>query len=659
MNFNDVLRQIVALSPEDQKLYENILKSKHPEQHKQFQLYLKSNPAAPLEAMGYEYWLKRLGPHTFTRPFAPIQHKFWEWDWNALQKVLDNQPLEDKEKIGFLPWPRETGKSSNVEWACIAEGGLLKQGYVIYLCGKLSQAIDHVAAIRDRIESEKVAELYPWIGNPKLGTHKNKFGWGQEFLMTRGGWAIRPVGADVAMRGGKAINIRPTLIVVDDYDELGDSPHVVEHKEHMLTRAILPMGNANTRVLVPQNPIHDNSVVNRMLTGVSLALAIRTVFGEINEDGSLSARPIPAVNGLVYEIRQSDEGPWCEVTQGESAWPGITVNDWQGTLNRVGPEAFKAEYQHNLEVNLEERVLPEYDDRKLFLHIISWDAFEKLYGERRIPAEWPCDLGLDIGYSGGPNGHLSSWSFVTRVPEGWPLTGSVFRYRGRNFKGVSIDDQSAAVWRDMWEGEQIERQWMSHEKLGEKLLLNGKHGWHFHPCESSKESGWPAWRHYLRSDRSQPHPFHADTKDGETGLWRLGRPAFFDVAVASQEKRPVDDLGLKTHRDSAWSQRRRPVKLTETGVTVDQPFKQGDDPNDSSRMVFASASFGPSHKPMTHAQKVQAVIPVGYHRRELEKRTDLHPNDRHLTAEMAEWFASRQVKPKVRVLDQWGQPIMI
>jgi hypothetical protein len=111
VNFNDVLRQIVSLSPEAAKATTNrSSRANHPEQYKQFQLYLKSNPAAPLEAMGYEYWLKRLGPHTFTRPFAPIQHKFWEWNWNALQKVLDNEPLEDKEKIGFLPWPRETGQ---------------------------------------------------------------------------------------------------------------------------------------------------------------------------------------------------------------------------------------------------------------------------------------------------------------------------------------------------------------------------------------------------------------------------------------------------------------------------------------------------------------------------------------------------------------------
>lgn len=615
----------------------------------------KPSKSAQLERQGWEVWLKTLGAATFTREFAPIQRRFWEWNWKIIHKIRQGIPLEEEETVGFLPWPRETGKSSIVEWACIMEGAMLKTGYVIYLSAKLSQAIDHVVAIRDRIESEHVAEVYPWLGKPKLGTHGNKFGWGQEFLMTSGGWSIRPVGADVAMRGGKSINIRPTLVVPDDYDELGDSPHVVEHKEHMLTRAILPMGTANTRTLVPQNPIHENSVVNRMLTGATIALAKRTVFGEIEEDGSLSSRPIPAVNGLVYEIRQASAGPYVEVMKGESNWPGISIKDWERTINKVSPQAFEAEYQHSLDIAKEERVLPEYDDRVLLLHVISWDMFEKFYGTRRIPSEWPCDLGVDVGYS---SKHLSSWTFLAKAPEGYPLSGSIFRYRGRNFTTVGMDDQSVAVRRDMWPDENIERQWMSHEQLGARLLLASKHDWHFYACDSSKESGWTAWRHYLRTDRSQPHPFHTDNKDNDTGLWRLGRPGFFDVVVHNQLRHPIDDLGLKTHRMSAWTQRRRPAKLTESGLTADQPVKMDDDPNDSTRMIFASPSFGPMERRMTQAQKLQSIIPSGYRAFELDKRTDLHPNQKALAGEMAMYFAKKtlgQSKPKK--YDEFGQEL--
>ena len=634
------------------------LRKNQPENFKKVSSYLRANRGYLIEMRGPEHWLKTLGPTTFTRPFAPIHRKFWEWNWRILHKVRDGIPLEDKEVVGFLPWSRETGKSSHVEWACIAEGALLRGGYVILYSGKQSQAEEHVTAIRDRIESEHVSDVYPWLGKPKMGAHGNRFGWGKEFLMTSGGWAIRPVGADVAIRGGKTLNLRPTLIVIDDLDELGESPLVVEHKEQILTRSILPMGNDKTRVLVPQNPIHENSVVNRMLTGASLALAIRTVFGELNEDGSMSTRPIPAVKNFAYEVRQGSDGPYSVITKGESNWPGITMEGWARTLNRVSPPAFESEYQHDMTVAKEDKVLPEYDDRNQLLHVISWDMFEKVFGTRRIPSDWSCDVGLDIGYSGGNQGHLSSWSFVAKVAEGYPLAGSVFRYRGRNFKSVNIEEQAISVRRDMWPDENIERQWMSHEKLGERMLLSDKQSWFFKPCDSSKESGWSAWRHYLRVDPSQPHPFHTDKRDENTGLWKLGRPAFFDVVVHNQLRNPIDDHGLKIHRDSSFNQRRRVVKLTETGLTVDQPVKAGDDPNDSTRMIFASPSFGPLARAMTQAQKLQSLIPEGYRKTELARRTDIHPDVKAMTAEFAEWQAQRTMNLKrPPIVDEYGNAL--
>lgn len=572
-----VLQVLADCTPEQREATLLWVKANQPEAYKKFVAYLKANKGIFIEAKGPEHWLKTLGAQTFTRPLAPIQKRFWEWNWNVLQKLRNGQALEPKELVAFLPHARETGKSSNIEWACIAEGALLRGGYVIFYSGKQAQAEEHVTAIRERIESEHVSEVYPWLGKPKMGAHGNKYGWGKEFLLTSGGWAIRPVGADVAIRGGKTLNLRPSLIVIDDLDELGDSPLVVDHKEQILTRSILPMGNDKTRVLVPQNPIHENSVVNRMLTGVSLALAIRTVFGEINEDGTMSQRPVPAVRDFAYEVRQTDEGPYSEITKGESNWPGISVTNWQTTLNRVGPPAFLSEYQHDMSIRQEDRVLPEYDDRVLRLHVVTWSQIEKLYGMRRVPSNWPCSVGLDIGYS---DSHRSAWTFLAKVPEGQPLSGAIFRYRGRTFTGKSIDEQSVAIRKDLWPNEVFERQMMSHEKLGERITLSTKHQWFFQPCDSSKTAGIPQWRHFLQTDRSQPHPFHRDEK-GVDGSWKLGRPAFFDIVADDQFFSPQDDYGLKNHRDSAYNWRMRKVKLTESGMTVEQPMKADDDEVDS------------------------------------------------------------------------------
>lgn len=641
MNFNAALRKIMSLTPEQRVLWETNLKATNPDAHQNLAKYLNANKGAKDEALGYEHWLRKLGAQTFTRPFAPIHKVFWEWNWETLQKLQDNELLEVSDLVAFIPWSREYGKSTHVEWAAIAEGAMLRGGYVIYVSSRQSQAEEHVVAIRNRIESEGVAKLYPWLGKPKMGAHGNKFGWAREFLMTAGGWAIRPVGLDVAIRGGKVLNMRPTLLIFDDIDELGDSPYVVENKERTLTRSILPMGTDKTRVLVAQNPIHENSMVNRMLTGVSLALSVRKVFG-----------PVPAMTNFAYEVRQTDDGPVPTITQGETTWPEVTREMWQATMQRVGPESFLSEYQHDMSVAQEERVLPEYDDRITMAHVITIDQFEQKYGHRRIPSDWPCDAGLDIGYT---QGHKSAWTFLTKVPQGIELAGTIFRYRGFSFTSVSIDDQSIMVRSKMWPDERIEREYMSHEKLGERMVLNTRHGWHFVACDSDKNAGLAQWRHQLRCDHTRPHPFHRDEK-GIDGLWKIGCPAWFDIVMDSRQFRgPIDDAGLKRHRDGAFNWRKVPVKLTEKGLTVEQPAKTDDDENDSTRSLLASTSFGPVEQRMTQTQKLNALIPEGYRPAELARRTDISPNQVAMTNEIAQWLARRTMALKQpKPTDPWG-----
>ena len=45
-----------------------------------------------------------------------------------------------------------------------------------------------------------------------------------------------------------------------------------------------------------------------------------------------------------------------------------------------------AEYQHDFTGEQHDRVLPEYDDRVLRLHVITWSQYEAMYGHRRIPS---------------------------------------------------------------------------------------------------------------------------------------------------------------------------------------------------------------------------------------------------------------------------------
>jgi hypothetical protein len=78
---------------------------------------------------------------------------------------------------------------------------------------------------------------------------------------------------------------------------------------------------------------------------------------------------------------------------------------------------------------------------------------------------------------------------------------------------------------------------------------------------------------------------------------------------------------------------------------------------DSTRFLLASQSFGPAARMMNQAEKIQSLIPEGYTRTELAK-TEMHPNQQHLTAEMAEMLAKRTFAlRKPPLVDQFGQPL--
>lgn len=634
------------MSPEKiQELLEH-LKKHRPEQYEQLAKALQANRGAILEKQGFAKWLMTLGPHTFTGDFSWFHRDFWEWYWPITEAQRSGSPIDLEDITYFAIWGRGLGKSSNAEWLAIAEGCLVGRGFVLYVCGTAEQAESHVEAIRDRLETEgSLPQIYPGMKKPAgkggfVGDHKN-YGWRQDYLMTANGWAVRPVGLDKAIRGWKRGDNRVSLIIFDDIDDDDDSPEVISKKERRIAKKILPMGTARTKVVFAQNLIHSNSVLNRMHTRQTDILALRK--GDV---------PVKAFEQIVTEFQQTPKGPRCKIISGKPTWPHIDMAECQSFLDRSGYDAFMAEYQHDFIGEQHERVLPEYDDRVLKTHLITWDQFEAKYNARRIPANWACDVGLDIGYT---TGHKSAWTFLAKVPEGLPLAGSIFRYRGCVFTSTTIGDMETNVRSRMWPGETIEREFMSHEKAGERLVLNGEHGWHFQPCDSAKTAGLAQWRHFLRTDRSKPHPFHRDER-GADGLWRIGCPAWFDIVVKDQFEvaRMVDDLGLKIHRNQTYTWRMRPVEETKSGMTVEQPMKANEDTADSTRML--TVAFGPISQSMTHAQKVHEMIPQGYHKEELAKRDDMNPAQQQMTEEIAKWQANRRLKlqrPPDR--DEFGQ----
>lgn len=542
----------------------------------------------------WQTWLRAVGPRTFTGSFAPFHCEFWDWFWRLLQKRRAGQSISDEEQAFLAVWARGMGKSANVEWAAIAEGALIGKGYVLYVSGTQALADGHVQSIRERLESDEISRYYPHLSSPKVGKHGNQYGWRQDFLITASNWAIRPLGLDVGVRGGRVGDLRPSLIVFDDVDDHSDSPLVVQNKLSTIARSIIPAGTRETVYLGAQNLIQRNGVFSQIVARKTSVLSRRIVSG-----------PFPAFDGLQIEQRQTVDGLRNVIVAGSPTWADFDLAACQKFLDDSGLEAFLAEYQHDFSASEQGRVIPEYDEER---HVISWSQFESVYGARRIPQHWLCECGHDVGFTAG---HLSAWTWIATSAQNSRMPGLRFRYRGATFTGVGVDEQAEAIQRMMWPGENVRSWRMSHEALSERKTYREKYGLYFNACDSAKTAGISQWRHYLRADRTKPHPFHDDEKLPD-GLYRLGFPGWFDIVDDDQLLQPRDDRGLMTHRRQTLEWRYRPDQLGVAGMSQNLPMKADEDTCDSCRMV--TATWGPTALPLTGAERIEAALPEGWRR---------------------------------------------
>lgn len=538
--------------------------------------------ARELEGKGWRAWLTTLGPRTFTGSFAPFHAAMWDWYWTMTGRRAAGEKLVSDTQVYPAWWSRGYGKSANIEWAAIAEGARVGKGYVLYVSGTQALADGHVASIRERLESEEVGRYYAELSKPMIGAHGNQYGWRQDFLRTAGGWAVRPIGLDVGVRGGRLGELRPTLIIFDDVDDHKDSFAVVQKKLDTIARSILPAGTPETLILFGQNLIHRNSVANLIHTRKVGLLARR-----------VETPVVPAFEGLVIEKRDNLD----TIVAGRPTWADMDIAACQKFLNDSGREAFLAEYQHDFAATDKERVLPEYNRD---LHVISWAQFRAKFHEAHIPQHWHTDLGLDVGFT---HEHLSVWTWLATAGANSALPGKRFRFRVMAFDCVGMDEQASAVLRVMrprHEAANLRRRRMSHEALSERITLNQKYQLGFRPCKSAKTAGISEWRHDLRVDKTQAHPFHDDTQLAD-GTWLLGCPSWFDIEALPDDT-PEEIAGMNLACQQAEDWRYRPTPLTDSGFGDEKPVKAYDDSADSCRML--TSEFRQQITPLTPRETV-------------------------------------------------------
>lgn len=281
--------------------------------------------ARAIEAQGWEAWLTTMfGPYV-RAGFADRHLDFWTWVW-ALSRGLRPAPF-----IGI--WPRGGGKSTSAELATVSIGARAARSYVLYICETQDQADEHVGNVASMLESPLLERYYPSLASRRVGKYGNAKGWRREQLRTASGFNVSGIGLDVARRGAKLDEYRPDFIVIDDIDDVSDTPHVTEKKIATLSKSLLPAGSIDCAVLGVQNLIHANSIFSRFVDGRADFLTDRIISG-----------PYKAIDGLIYTI--VDGQPI--ITNGDPTWLGQDRERAQDQMRTWGISSFLSESQQEV-----------------------------------------------------------------------------------------------------------------------------------------------------------------------------------------------------------------------------------------------------------------------------------------------------------------------
>jgi hypothetical protein len=580
-----------------------------------------------LEAKGYEAWLRRLGARTFTGSFSWFHHEFWTWYWPVRMKLLAGQQLDPEELVMLVMWFRGGGKSSNVEWACIAEGALGEgvtdePGFVGYVCDTEAQAKGHIQSIRDRLDSAEIAYHYPGLSNPRIDRHGYQTAWRQDYLATQSHWGIVPIGLEEGVRGGRLFDLRFSMFVFDDVDSRKDSMAAVEKKLKIIAHEILPAGTSDTLKIFPQNLIHEDSVLNQIYTRRS------DILSERRESG-----PVKAFDELELAPDERHPGKYV-IKSARPTWPDVDMRSARVYLADSGRAAFLAEYQHEFDADKTDRVLPHWRDD---VHVITQSQFESRYGSCTIPFYWGRRWFNDWAKTNTEK-HTNVAGCVSVSAQDTPLPGCVFLSDCLSFEaGTEADDVALRILKTIspvvtvgtgqktWDEvvrdahsrtglsaysssiteviemsrdarsrvipplvtRILEAQGLhsfrgSHEQNNNALKVYREvYGLPFRATNPGADGGVELLNHLMRVDRTRRHAFKSDAL-GEDGKYKLGFCRFYLVVPDSEAPVPATNNPASLH-DSARARyqlgrwRNLPVRSNESGEVERGPEKRNDD----------------------------------------------------------------------------------
>jgi predicted phage terminase large subunit-like protein len=260
-------------------------------------------------------------------PLAPHHEEFWRWLWGL-------RPGEAQPPFISI-WARGGGKSTSIELgaAVVCYFGLRRYG--LYICSTQKQADDHVANVATLLEALGVERAVNRYGFSR--------GWSINRLRTAEGSTLDAIGLDAAARGVRIDYARPDIHFLDELDEQLDSAATIEKKIDILTRSILPTGDAALSVVGVQNIPNTDGVFAQLTDGRAEFLMGRYVSGphpamvELPEQDWYVTEPDP-MSGL----------PRFRIVGGRPVWAGQDRAACEKLLNDIGPRAFEIECLHRI-----------------------------------------------------------------------------------------------------------------------------------------------------------------------------------------------------------------------------------------------------------------------------------------------------------------------
>jgi len=617
-------------------------------------------------------WAEIFG-QSFVDVLAVHHREAIEWHWDSRIALLTGGRPD---YLAYFPiWPRGHLKSTIAERMVIVDALLSvaygQAGYTLYIAQNKQKIQENIGNIESLLSSLKVREYAPQLSQVARNEETNqRRQWQATLLRTSGNYTIKGGSIESALAGSRFDETRPTFFVPDDIDGREDSPVISETRYNRLTSEILPMRQSNSLVFFAQNLISRYSVMYRIYSGHSKALANRK-----------PTVPIPAVRNMVVEQRTIDGVIRDVFISGESTWPFWTPERIQDEIDTMTLPVFERECQHNVEQSAEGLILYNYNDA---VHPISYSEFAAVYGSESAWKDWYKVVFNDYArtktkYHANVGGYLAVSSQNTKLPGLTFLIPVSFKANtapedmGERFLSLltpyAIDrDSERQTWRDLideaWkrlnenvhftdvsdrltylksyyaqlipkyarpvlERYNVKAGAISHSEDKLREGLNFGFGFNFSPSNPGKNDAIEDINAAMRVDMTEDHLFHegkgytrfyvlcADDLTGESRIVN-GRivypPVPYKYALSPDELHDAD-----LFRYQMLNCRNRDPFLTESGEVVDEPLKINDDFKQGLQLVYYKGLL--RNIPLTKTEKFIATMPASVQKVEIGDET--------------------------------------